>query len=96
MEILSKIEGKIPGLYSQEEKSDPIVYIKLSLYTNVWLLTELNPEEKLAFGFVCLNGDVEMAELGYISIQELEDLNYEIKVEEVKQPLSKMKKELGF
>jgi hypothetical protein len=38
-----------------------------------WYLTAYDPEEKLAFGFVNL-GDPEMAELGYISITELETL----------------------
>jgi len=38
-----------------------------------WYITSYNPDEKLAFGFVNLN-DPEMAELGYISIEELEAL----------------------
>lgn len=38
-----------------------------------WWIVERDSEEEQhqAFGFVCLNGDTEMAEMGYISIAEL-------------------------
>jgi len=38
-----------------------------------WYITSLNVEKKLAFGFVDL-GDAEMAELGYIDLDELTNI----------------------
>mgnify|MGYP005989136165 CR=1 FL=1 len=76
----------IPELYAQdglgEEKTK--VYLKVSLRDYVWLITEYNPEESLFFGFACL-GDPEMAELGYISKIELEEIltEYPVEVEKV-------------
>ncbi|KAB7889575.1 DUF2958 domain-containing protein [Poseidonibacter ostreae] len=76
----------IPALYAQdglgEEKTK--VYLKVSLRDYIWLITEYNPEEDLFFGFACL-GDVEMAELGYISKIELEGIvnEYPVEVEKV-------------
>ena len=53
-------------------------------------------EQVQAFGYVCLNGDTEMAELGYISITELIkygvelDLYFEpVTLREVKEKLNK-------
>lgn len=66
----------IPPLYSGEELGDrAICHIMIKIpYTGfVWLLTEYSPEEQIFFGFACLN-DVQNAELGYISKQELEGL----------------------
>ena len=39
-----------------------------------WYVTEYSPEEKVCFGFAILNGDIQNAEWGYISLQELEDV----------------------
>jgi len=40
---------------------------------HTWYLTSYSEEENLAFGFVNL-GDPQMAELGYISMHELESI----------------------
>ncbi|MCB8944527.1 MAG: DUF2958 domain-containing protein [Ardenticatenaceae bacterium] len=66
----------VPKLYEQDGEKDPIVHVKLfggSSFT--WLITEYSPDQDLAFGFACL-GDLEMAELGYISIAELRELKF--------------------
>ena len=66
----------IPALYEQDGKGkDTICHLVVKIpYTGfVWFLTEYSPEEEIFFGFACLD-DPEMAELGYISKQELEDL----------------------
>ena len=67
---------KLPPLYANEEvdKEKVMVHLKLFNPTGVgtWYITEYNPEENLAFGF-CNLGDPEMAELGYVSITELEE-----------------------
>lgn len=66
----------VPPLYSQEGKRhDAIVYAHLFNAGSDWWITEYDPEEKVAFGFVCLNGWEDCAELGYISIPEIEELN---------------------
>lgn len=68
--------SKIPALYSQDGKEDPKVHIKLFTPASgwTWLLTEYNPDEKMAFGFAYNSRNPEGAELGYVSISELESL----------------------
>ena len=55
--------------------SEQTVWVKLfnPCGAGTWYLTSYDPDEKLGFGFVTL-GDPDMAELGYISITELEEL----------------------
>ena len=82
MRLFTKaILARLPALYSNENKkaSDVIVHVKLFVSSATWYITEYNPDEKLAFGFINL-GDPEMAELGYISIAELEQLEVPINV----------------
>jgi hypothetical protein len=85
----------IPELYAQDGKGDKaVVHLRVNLGSNFnWLITEFSPEESLFFGFVCLNGDVESAELGYISKTELEDLSkkYFLEVEKVNISLKEAK-----
>lgn len=62
----------IPPLYANEEIGLKAT-VKLHYFcnsTDFWI-TELDPKERLAFGYTCLNGDSASAELGYISIPEL-------------------------
>lgn len=69
---------EIPRLYETEKIPipDKIIY-QHYLYPPkdgfYWLIAELDPREKLAFGYACLN-DPMNAEWGYISIQELEEV----------------------
>lgn len=82
MKLFTKaILARLPALYSNENKkaSDVIVHVKLFVSSATWYITEYNPDEKLAFGFINL-GDPEMAELGYISIAELEQMEVPINV----------------
>ena len=87
---------RIPALYSQEEVKDPVVFIKLNIMNSFWLLTELDPNQELGFGWCILNGDIQMAEIGYVSLQEIEATGYEVGIEEMEKPLSQVKKELGL
>ena len=69
---------RIPKLYESEPTPCPekIIYQRYYLPSHrgfYWLIAELDPKEKLAFGYACLN-DPELAEWGYISIQELEEI----------------------
>lgn len=85
---------KIPNLYAQEEEQDPIVYLKIKCGNSFWLITECD-SEGLAFGWADMYGDGSCGELGYIHLNEIDKLqfNYSVSVEEVKKPLSEMKKE---
>jgi hypothetical protein len=89
-------QARVPDLYSQESVSDPIVYLKITCMNAFWLITELDKGEGLAFGYAqIIEGG---GELGYISLEELNELrkNYYVNVEAVKQPLSKLKVEFGL
>jgi hypothetical protein len=61
------------ALYSQEHEKDPIVIAKLfdPVGSATWYLTEYDPKEKIAFGYVTgLTAD----EFGYTSLVELESI----------------------
>lgn len=64
-----------PALYAQDGKGyDAEVHAHYFLGANDWLVTEYNPEEEIAFGWVCLNGDRQNAELGYMSLREMQEV----------------------
>jgi hypothetical protein len=64
-----------PALYEQDGKGyDAIVYAHYFIGSSDWLITEYSPEEDVAFGWACLNGDRQVAELGYVSLTELESV----------------------
>lgn len=96
--LLTKIDlENLPKLYETEEQEDPIVYVKLfhPLGAATWLLTEYNPETKIAFGYAYITD----GELGYIPLNELEQLNIAgLKVERdnywTPKKLSEAKKEI--
>ena len=93
MSLLTKkhIE-KIPSLYAQEDKRDPIVYLHIRCLNSFWLLTELDKDNELGFGYCqIIEG---CGELGYVSLQEIEALPYPVIVIQVNKTLSQMKKEL--
>ncbi len=98
--LLKKIDlENLPKLYETEEEEDPIVYVKLfhPLGGATWLLTEYNPETKIAFGYAYITE----GELGYISLEELEELNIAgLKVERdiswIPKKLSMAKQELDI
>ncbi len=60
-------------LYAQEHEKDPLVIAKLFAPAGsaTWFLTEYDPVEKIAFGYV--TGLAEN-ELGYISLTEMESI----------------------
>ena len=67
---------KIPGLYESEDVAleEKVIHQvwRIEGIGFYWLIAELDPKKRLAFGYANLNDD-EMAEWGYISIKELED-----------------------
>jgi hypothetical protein len=65
-----------PALYAQDGQGyDAIVHAHYFLGTNDWLVTEYDPGDDLAFGWCCLGGDTQNAELGYTSLDELESIS---------------------
>jgi len=60
-------------LYSQEDEKDPLVVAKLfdPCGSATWFLTEYDPEQKIAFGYVT---GLQVDELGYVSLIELEGI----------------------
>ncbi len=60
-------------LYSQEHEKNPKVICKLfdPCGSATWYLTEYDPAEKIAFGFVC---GLQEDEFGYVSLTELESI----------------------
>lgn len=62
----------VPDLYGQDGKGkEAVAYLHYFLGGSDWYITEYNEEEYTAYGFVVLNQDWQMAEFGYISMQEL-------------------------
>ena len=67
-------QTEIPRLYQTESipLKDKVIYQRYQLkeVDFFWLISELDPEENLAFGYANLNDD-DRAEWGYISVTEL-------------------------
>ena len=65
--------SKLPAVYSTEQTSlkDKVVRMHFFLAGCDWYACEYAAEEKCFFGFVILNGDYDMAEWGYFSLEEL-------------------------
>ena len=70
-----------PALYAQDGRGyDATTYEHYFISGSDWLVTEYDPAEDVAFGWVCLNGDDQMAELGYFSLAELEAVRGRMRV----------------
>jgi hypothetical protein len=63
-------------LYSQENNKDQLIIAKLfdTFGSATWYLTEYNPTDNIAFGYV--TGLIQ-DEWGYLSIEELEGINHD-------------------
>lgn len=73
-----------PKLYSQDGKGyEAEVFAHYFLGGSDWLVTEYDPEEDLAFGWACLNGDRQLAELGYVSLAELESVGVPLRLQDI-------------
>jgi len=68
--------SKIPALYSSEDipLREKMIYMHFFIGGSDWYATEYDPNENIFFGFAVLNNDLEMAEWGYFSLEELSDL----------------------
>lgn len=67
--------AQVPPLYGTEGQSfsERLVHLHYFAGAADWWVVELDPVSGLAFGYACL-GDPELAEWGYISLPELEEL----------------------
>lgn len=80
--VMSRLNGiinKMPKTYETEDTptKDKIVWLHYFYGQSDWYIVEKDMEEEQlqAFGYVVLNGDLQNAELGYISIEELKETN---------------------
>ena len=64
--------AKIPGLYETEgiPLEDKLIHLHFFIGGCDWYIAEYDNED-LFWGYAILNGDLEMAEWGYISFEEL-------------------------
>lgn len=79
MKLMTKeIEKKLKPLMHYDKTEPKDIPVPLKIFNpyggGTWFIYEYDPVEKRAFGFVNLIGD-DCAELGYISLQELEDFS---------------------
>lgn len=67
--------AKIPRLYETEATAteDKIVVLHYFVGAANWWIVELDPDQRLAFGYVNL-GDDRSAEWGYVDLDELSDV----------------------
>ena len=91
-EIAARLE-ECPTLYEQEYAEEKKAYFHYFLGRSDWWVMEYDGENT-AFGFCCLNGDVENAELGYIHMPELRDVHAELDLYFNVTPLSDIKQKL--
>ena len=89
MKLMTKTVAKsIPDIRSQDGLGmDAIVHAHYFNPGSDWFVLEYDGVDQF-FGFVCLNQDWEMAELGYFSLKELENLN------KVVNPLLKIERDM--
>lgn len=75
--IPSKVRlSKVPKLYETENipLTEKLIHLHFFIGGCDWFIAEYDGED-LFWGFAILNNDYEMAEWGYISFQELKDIN---------------------
>ncbi len=88
----------MPVTYEQDGKGlDAMVYLHYFKNGSDWYIIEKDMDGGVlqAFGYTVLNGDSEMAELGYISIKELVSFGVELDLHFEPCTLGEIKKKLG-
>jgi hypothetical protein len=67
--------SKLPKLYETEDVpfKDKVVHMHYWIGETDWYMVEYDGED-LFYGYTILNGDMQNAEWGYISLQELKEL----------------------
>jgi len=69
---------RLPALYSTEDVplKEKMIYMHFFIGGCDWYAAEYDPENRIFFGFVILNNDLQNAEWGYFSLDELADLKF--------------------
>ena len=72
---------KLPALYETENVplAEKIIGMHFFINGSDWYVAEYG--DGLFFGYVILNGDLEMAEWGYFSLEELKQLKSQMGIE---------------
>lgn len=67
--------ANIPDLYKTEDIAldDKVIFAHFFVGSCDWFMAEFNQKD-VFFGFAILNGDLDMAEWGYISFDELKSI----------------------
>ena len=65
--------SKIPPFYATEniDCPDKIIHMHFFIGSSDWYVSEFDSENQMFFGFAILNADLQNAEWGYFSLQEL-------------------------
>lgn len=94
----SKI-ATMPKTYDQDGAGDnAVVHLHYFLGPHDWYITEkdMYDEQNQAFGWACLNGDTQNAELGYISIPEITACGVLLDLHWTPRPLREVKAMFGL
>lgn len=77
----------IPNLYSTEgiPLKDKMIYLHFFLSNSDWYIAEYDGIDTF-FGFVCLNGWLDLAEWGLICLRELKELKIDAPIKINKEP----------
>lgn len=68
---------RLPRLYSTENQpwEKTMIHEHFFLGRSDWYIAEYSPADRLFFGYAILNDDYECAEWGYVSFDELREVN---------------------
>lgn len=69
--------AKLPRLYDTERTpvEDKLIHMHFFIGGCDWYIAEYDPLDRLFFGYAILNNDLQNAEWGYTSYDELRELN---------------------
>jgi len=71
IEFLKNQLSICPKLYETEKLKEHPVIFHYGNYSSDFFISEYSPEKKLMFGYAVLNNDIDNAEWGYISLDEI-------------------------
>ena len=97
MRELAKRVSEMPMTHQTSDTSDAMVMLHYFYGNCHWYIIEKDVLEGVeeTFGFAVLNGDMQCAELGYISVRELVENRVELDFHFKPQPLSEVKAQLA-